>query len=374
MPTILVIEDEPSIRENLAALLKAAEYDVVMAADGVEGLARAEAHSPDLVLCDVMMPRMDGLEVLRHLQARESLSTVPFIFLTAKSEGDDIRRGMALGADDYLTKPFKARDLFKAIEIRLVRFESIQHEQERRFAQLQQSISQVIPHELRTPLTAIEGYSSLLMDEWAHLDAEATTDMLGAVVKATQRLKRLVERNALFAKLTSGSYADAPPQDAAPVASIFRDRARQRAAAHDRTADLMLEVESAALPVDPDLLRALVGEIVDNAFKFSDAGTPVRVMGRVSPDAYVLTVTDQGRGLSASQIKDIYAYRQFDRDRYEQQGVGLGLALCQHIGDVAGGRVAFGSTPGAGTTVRVALPCSPHEATTCQAVRSLGGN
>lgn len=373
MPTILVIEDEPSIRENLAALLKAAEYDVVMAADGVEGLACAEAHHPDLVLCDVMMPRMDGLEVLRRLQARESLSTVPFIFLTAKSEGDDIRRGMALGADDYLTKPFKARDLFKAVETRLVRFESIQHEQERRFAQLQQSISQVIPHELRTPLTTIEGYSSLLMDEWAHLDAEATTDMLGAVVEATQRLKRLVERNALFAKLTSGSYADAPPQDAAPVASIFRDRARQRAAAHDRTVDLMLEVESAALPVDPDLLRALVGEIVDNAFKFSEAGTPVRVMGRVSPDAYVLTVTDQGRGLSASQIEDIYAYRQFDRDRYEQQGVGLGLALCQHIGDVAGGRMAFESTPGAGTTVRVALPCSPHEAATCQA-RSLSGN
>jgi K+-sensing histidine kinase KdpD len=107
------------------------------------------------------------------------------------------------------------------------------------------------------------------------------------------------------------------------------------------------------------LLRALVGELVDNAFKFSDAGTPVRVCGSMSAHEYVFSVSDQGRGISASQIQDISAYRQFDRDRYEQQGLGLGLALCQRICDVTGGRMEYESAPDAGTTVRVTMPGDP---------------
>jgi len=360
MSTILVIEDEPHIRENVTALLEATEYEVVAAPDGMEGLARAKTHHPDLVLCDVMMPRMDGLEVLERFRAHKSLSTVPFIFLTAKSEMQDIRRGMALGADDYLTKPFEAHDLFKAIETRLKRFGSIERKQGRRVAELQQSISKVIPHELRTPLTVIEGYSDLLMDEWVHLDEEQATDMLGEVVEATRRLKRLVERNALYAKLTSGAYdTNAPRQRTTQVDPIVRDCARQCAATHDRLADLTLRIEPEALPVDPDLLRALVGELVNNAFKFSDAGTPVRVCGSMSAHEYVFSVSDQGRGISASQIQDISAYRQFDRDRYEQQGLGLGLALCQRICDVTGGRIEYESAPDAGTTVRVTMPGDP---------------
>ena len=123
MKTILVIEDEPEMRRNIAALLSYYDYRTIAAKDGREGLAAARREKPDLILCDVMMPELDGYGVLQTLQADETLAQVPFIFLTAKGEKDDLRSGMNLGADDYLTKPVANADLVAAVETRLRRSE-----------------------------------------------------------------------------------------------------------------------------------------------------------------------------------------------------------------------------------------------------------
>lgn len=356
MPTILIVEDEPSIRINLETLLAEAGYETLSARDGMEGLAQAEAHQPDLILCDVMMPRMDGMEMLERVRAHPSLASTPFIFLTARSTNDDLREGMTGGADDYLTKPVRARDVFDAIDMRLERFEDIQHEQERRLAALRQSISQVIPHELRTPITAIEGFTSLLHDEWAQLSEEQAHEMLGEILGATQRLKRLVERNALFARLAPQAIDPDQFAGASAARPVLRDAAHTPAAAQDRTADLILRAETARLQIDPDLLRPLVGELVDNALKFSDPGRPVRIHGTRSADTYVVTITDQGRGMDAAQVAAVGAYRQFDRDQHEQQGLGLGIALCQRICDATGCTLSIDSTPDEGTTVQLTIP------------------
>ena len=123
MKRILVIEDEPEMRRNITALLRYHEYEPVAAENGREGLEAARRQNPDLILCDVMMPELDGFGVLRELQADEKLARIPFIFLTAKGEKDDLRSGMNLGADDYLTKPVGNADLVQAIEARLRRSE-----------------------------------------------------------------------------------------------------------------------------------------------------------------------------------------------------------------------------------------------------------
>ena len=121
MKKILVIEDEPEMRRNIAALLRFKEYEPVVAENGRVGVELARRESPDLILCDVMMPEMDGYDVLRALQADTRLALIPFIFLTAKGEKEDLRSGMNLGADDYLTKPVGNEDLVQAIETRLRR-------------------------------------------------------------------------------------------------------------------------------------------------------------------------------------------------------------------------------------------------------------
>ena len=121
MKSILVIEDQPDMRANLAIILKMEGYNVLTAGDGREGLALAREHHPDLILCDVMMPEMDGYSVLEALRETPHRAHIPFIFLTARGEKRDLRAGMNLGADDYLTKPVNAADLLAAIEARLAR-------------------------------------------------------------------------------------------------------------------------------------------------------------------------------------------------------------------------------------------------------------
>jgi DNA-binding NarL/FixJ family response regulator len=121
MTTILLIEDQPDMRNNLATILEMEDYQVVAAHNGREGLAMARERRPDLIVCDVMMPGMDGHEVLKALREDPGMAATPFIFLTAKGEKSDLRTGMNLGADDYLTKPVTATDLLSAVEARLNR-------------------------------------------------------------------------------------------------------------------------------------------------------------------------------------------------------------------------------------------------------------
>jgi DNA-binding NarL/FixJ family response regulator len=123
MKKILVIEDEPEMRRNVAALLRYHDYEPIVADNGRIGIEAARRENPDLILCDVMMPEMDGYGVLQALQTDASLARIPFIFLTAKGEKDDLRSGMNLGADDYLTKPVANADLVRAVEARLRRSE-----------------------------------------------------------------------------------------------------------------------------------------------------------------------------------------------------------------------------------------------------------
>lgn len=126
MKRILVIEDNTEVRENLEETLELYGYQVATAEDGKIGVEKAIAHPPDLIICDVMMPRLDGFGVLNILSRKPATANIPFIFLTAKSEREDIRRGMSLGADDYITKPFYKDELLQVIETRLKKRERLQ--------------------------------------------------------------------------------------------------------------------------------------------------------------------------------------------------------------------------------------------------------
>ncbi len=131
MKKILVIEDNAEVRENLEEILELSGYEVLIAEDGKVGVEMALKEIPDLVLCDVMMPRLDGFGVLNILSKKSSTADIPFVFLTAKTEKSDFRRGMNLGADDYITKPFYKDELLAVIETRLRKSEQIRRKFDR---------------------------------------------------------------------------------------------------------------------------------------------------------------------------------------------------------------------------------------------------
>jgi len=121
MNKILIIEDQPQMRRNLATILEMENFQVIAAENGQRGLELARREKPDLVICDVMMPELDGYGVLQALRAETALATTPFVFLTAKGDKLELRKGMNLGADDYLTKPVQREDLLAAVRSRLDR-------------------------------------------------------------------------------------------------------------------------------------------------------------------------------------------------------------------------------------------------------------
>jgi signal transduction histidine kinase len=150
-----------------------------------------------------------------------------------------------------------------------------------------------------------------------------------------------------------------PTQDGATdPTSVISNAARERCKAHEREGDLVEDIEPAKVALNSESLHKLTSELVDNACKFSSVGTPIEVRASSREGQYILTVADHGRGMDSTEIDSIGAYAQFQRNLFEQQGVGLGLAIARRLTELHGGNFHLHSTPGQGTTVEVALPLS----------------
>jgi signal transduction histidine kinase len=363
MPKILVIEDEHSLRRDIIEMLTFEGHEVVGAENGVMGVEQALAHAPDLILCDIMMPELDGYGVLAALRRHEATAAVPFVFLTARTDKIDLRQGMEQGADDYLTKPFTITELLKSVESRLRRRRDIEQVSERRLENLRDSIILAMPHELRTPLTVIMGFSDILSTDCGTMPPARVREIADHIGTAAQRLFHMVENYLIYAQIeiiVADPASQAMLRDAhTPEPKIvIEDQAIQRAQAYSRETDLLLDVAPAsAVPMLEDYLKKAVAEIVDNAFKFSQPGTAVRVSAAERAGThYVVTVHDDGRGMTADQIQQVGAYMQFNRHFYEQQGSGLGLIIARRLTELHSGSLEIASTSGAGTTVTLSLP------------------
>ena len=152
MNTILIIEDEPQIRKNIQQILDLEGFSTITAEDGLEGLDMAEKHQPDMIICDVMMPNLDGYGLIKALRQKPLTADIPFIFLTAKAENGDLRQGMELGADDYLIKPFKADELIRAISTRFEKRQVLTQRYKTQIEQMESEIYHLVRHDSLTGL------------------------------------------------------------------------------------------------------------------------------------------------------------------------------------------------------------------------------
>lgn len=198
---ILVVEDDASIRGNLREMLEAEGFEVREASDGAEGAASVLDDLPDLVVCDVMMPGMDGFQLLSRIRADESTHHVPFLFLTARADRSSLRKGMELGAEDYLTKPFSRAELLAAVRTRLSRAESLASTYRRQLGTLRNTLSRALPHELLTPLNGILGLSGILVEEFETVHRAEMLDIARGISDSGEILHRLVRRFLGYAEL-----------------------------------------------------------------------------------------------------------------------------------------------------------------------------
>ena len=309
-----------------------------------------------------MMPGLDGYGVLEELRKDTLTSTIPFIFLTARTDRVDVRQGMELGADDFLTKPFHAAELLATVRTRLKKREAQQAETNEAVGQVTHNIIVALPHELRTPLNIILGFSDLMMLDAPSMDAARIAEMAHLINNGALRLLRVIENFLLFAQteviLTDRHQIEEFRKHYGiyPHLTIARN-AKQQATPTGRTDDLRLELEEVdAVSMSEEFLKKITEELIDNACKFSEEHSSIEIKGKRDGDFYVVSVTNSGRGMTREQILKIGAYMQFERRIYEQQGMGLGLVICKRLIEMHGGGFSIESVPGETITVQMRLP------------------
>src|SRR5208283_3685746 len=357
---ILIIDDEGDYRGMIATTLKMAGYDISEATNGLDGLAAVKFDHPDLVLCDINMPKMDGYTLLGTLKEDDECASIPFIFLTGDTAKSDMRQGMQLGADDYLTKPFTSEELITAIETRLHRKKSLQRYYESQFDDIKTSIVRSLPHEFRTPLHAILGYAQILQEE-SGLPAEEIREVGVFIQKSAQRLRHLLENLILLGELQflmndQKAIATMRREAITSLREVIRSAAEQEANIHKRVDSIDIKVNESIVQISSTHLTKIIEEIIDNALKFSEPGTKVSISSGENDAEVQIVMRDEGRGMSQDQIGKVTAFQQFERRHYEQQGAGLGLAIAKTLAELYGGRLAIESKENKGTTVTLCLP------------------
>jgi two-component system sensor histidine kinase/response regulator len=368
-PTILIVEDDKSMLEIISFLLQEEGYDVLQANNGQAGLSVLEDRQPDLIISDVMMPGMDGFDFYQRVHAKIDWAQIPFIFLTARGQRTDIRRGMGLGADDYLTKPFEPEDLLSAVKVRLARAAKAREAISRARDDFSQRIIQTLTHEFRTPLALVVGYTELLETSAQDMKREDRQVVLQGLHSGTQRLIRLVEDFLLLNRLETGALAlevsqeqrttSRPDWVVESVVEQFWEIAAQR----QISLTTHLAAENVIAIISQRDLVEIVRKLVDNAIKFSKSnGGQVVVSTHCEDEFWVLEVADNGVGIRQESLPWIFAaFRQIDREKMEQQGAGVGLAIVQGLAEVYKGRLGVQSEPGKGSLFTVRLPMIVEE-------------
>jgi two-component system sensor histidine kinase/response regulator len=355
MKTILLIDDSEEVRITFCAALRTSGYRVIEADSGIAGLKMARQHLPDLILSDIHMPGGDGSTLLRDLRRDPELKSRQVVLMTGRPDLVTPRQGMEEGADDFLVKPVSLKALLSCVKARFSRASISWRVEDQMLAQLRSSMPSQLPHEFFTPLNGIIGLTELLCEEFPSFTPKAVSEMLNHVYQSSLRLQRTLTNYLLILDLQNVSSLPRPPLlsslEVEEGIRIGVDRSLRQF--KQRRQDVRVRVDACSLTIQLGDLSRIVGELVDNACKFSRQATPVTV--ELSAGGRLI-ITDQGRGLTAEEIGCIGAFQQFDRKKYEQQGLGLGLVLVQKLTGNCQAEFSIDSVPGEGTRVQIAFP------------------
>lgn len=357
MTTILVIEDEIDLRENLLDLLDAEGFAAIGAENGRVGVQRAQALNPDLILCDVLMPELDGHGVLTALRQSPATALIPFIFLTAKGTPDDFRRGLRLGADDYITKPYQQAELIETVRTRLAKQTAIQNCQQNTVNQLEQRIQElqqanvlkddflsIASHELRGPMTNIKLAIQILQKMPRDDQQQRYLDLLQAECsREISLLNDLLDLQRLEVDVSLPNLELLDLQDwLFSVVKPFEIRAQER----QQHLEVTIDPSLAMFSTDPTDLRRILNELLNNACKYTAPGSKIclDIQGQNNLRIEVSNMAE----IPPQDLPHLFErfYRSPSTDRWQQGGTGLGLALVKKLVERLSGTIEVTSSNG----------------------------
>lgn len=344
MEKILIAEDDSSIRTGIKYLLLNEGYEITEADNGEIALKLVKEQPFDLILSDIMMPVKSGYELLEEIKKDETLASIPFVFLTAKTTYENYREGMNLGVDDYIAKPFNAAELLQSVKTRLKKKKDL----EDRFEILKTGITKYIPHELRTPLVSILGYTDLILNDFKEETPAEIMDMVERINVAGNRLLRTIEKFLIFTQLKSeikfsGSHHLDESCSDYSIARSIENTIQKLQKIYSNNISFESQIIERSINIPENYLRILLDELIDNAIKFSLANGIVKINTKEENDYYHIEITNNGREFTNDQIKKVSEFVQFDRDKFQQNGNGLGLSIVKSILTLVGGTLQINS-------------------------------
>lgn len=363
MTKILLIEDEAPLRGEVAEWLTFEDYEVIQASDGIAGVEAVFQHQPDVILCDIMMPKLDGYGVLLETNANPATVATPFIFMTARASHDDLREGMSSGADDYITKPFTRQELLHAIQNQLEKRAVREQYHQNQIQQVQQALANeqekrlvkaklvgMFSHDFRNPLSTIWSSNSLLRDYADRLDAQRRLTHLNRIDASVRQLLQMLDDMLVVTQMEAGSLQFKPePLD---INQTVRTIVEEFQAINSETCNIIYESPvSAVVMADARLIRQIASNIISNAVKYSPHGGDVHITLNQRAGEYILTVQDHGIGIEKEDQENLFNAFQRGSNVGKISGTGLGLAIVKEAAMIHGGSVHLESELGKGTTI-----------------------
>lgn len=356
--TILAVDDIATNIMLLKAVLSRAKYKIVTASGGNEALEKAAKESPDLILLDIMMPDMDGYEVIRHLKADPALQDIPVIFLTALHNPEDIVKGFKLGASDYVSKPFNHEELITRVSHHIY-LAAAQRTIMRQRDELQATVDardkmySVIAHDLRSPIGTLKMvFNMLSINLTQEQIGEDNMEMITMGNNITESTFMLLDNLLKWTKSQIGRMNTVFQEVDISEVVVFASK----------MSDLVAQVKNIAVeydipgpitvPCDVDMVKTIMRNLMSNAIKYSNEGGRIVIRVRETPTHAVISVRDFGTGISEEDLPKLLNpeihYTTYGTKN--EEGSGLGLQLVQDLTRRNGGELTIESTLGEGST------------------------
>ncbi len=357
---VLVVDDDRINIRILNGILRQEGYELCEANSGEQALEVYASSLPDLVLLDVMLPGINGFETSRQLKKRYSDKCAPIIFITAKSQSDDVVEGFNAGGVDYLPKPFQPKEV--AVRIRTHLQNRLLVDQLSKANAAKNRFLGMAAHDLRNPLASIRGLAEFLNDGTVGQLTPDQLDLVRTIHGASQSMLSLVNELLDVATIESGQLQILPrPGNLASLITKSVYLANIEAAKKRTQIDFTPPATSSQSTFDPEKIKQVVDNLLSNAVKYSPPGSTVTVEFAQSPGQLAFSVKDQGPGIPDNERDRLF--KDFSRLSAKPTGgeksTGLGLAICRKIIDAHGGDISAKNLPGLGCEFRVTLPHQP---------------
>jgi two-component system, sensor histidine kinase and response regulator len=355
-PLILIVDDISENLKVIGSILMTKKYNILPATSGRMAIELASGELPDLILLDIQMPEMDGFEVCRKLKEDAKTKNIPIIFLTAKTETENIVNGFEIGGDDYITKPFEPKEMLARVNTHLLLRSSMKKLIE--LNATKDKFFSIITHDLKGPFTAIVRVANNLNNLIKEKKDKEISDTSQILTDAAKEAFALLENLLKWSRSQTGRI-ECKPENISLLDLSKKSMSTLKSIALNKNISLINKIpEKVHVFADENLLNTILRNLISNAIKYTKSEGSVKIWSSEKDKEVEIIVEDTGVGISMDVLERLFTIEMkcFSLGTDNEKGTGLGLILCQEFTKMMGGRIHANSRIGEGSQFVITLP------------------